>query len=487
MIENSLFQKNFFKILENFTDGILIIDADRNIVYCNNTLCHLYGITKGELTNKNAYFPVEKGWVDNCLTELVFSTKKAVTYEQTNKKGKLFISTASPVTDSWGNIIFILEQVRSMESIEFYSPEFAAEVLDDGSNRSRKEVPPRTNLALAEFKSIVMQNVYKLADNMATKNINILILGVSGTGKSQLAKRIHENSARRCGPFVTINCAAIPETLIESELFGYVKGAFSGASNKGKPGLVEVSDGGTLFLDEIGELPLGLQSKLLQFVQEKTYIPVGGVRPIQVDTRIIAATNRDITELIGEGVFREDLYYRLATVTIHLPPLKERPEDVCQLLNHFCHELNLKHETDVMFSKDVEELLCDYLWPGNIREMEHLVEFLILSCQTGYITPNMLPSNFYKDSINTARDEAVNPKAEMVGLNLLQEPEKEIFRQMELFKAESLEEYMYRQKGLLINALYPEFGNSYKLSERLKISQSTASRLIRKHIKSKKA
>ncbi len=476
---DTLIKEDFLRILDTFVDGVLIIDEDRNIIYCNSALCKLYNMTKVELIDKDCYFPVEKGCVDYSFAEMVFNTKKVITYEQRNKKGKRFISTASPVCDLAGNPIFVLEQIRSLDALEFYAPEFVEKALPESDLEKNNTVKKDREHTIAEFKSKAMQNVYRLADSMATKNINIFILGNSGTGKSQLAKRIHENSARKSGPLVTINCAAIPATLIESELFGYVKGAFSGASNKGKQGLVEVANGGTLFLDEIGELPLPLQSKLLQFVQEKTYIPVGGVQPMQVDTRIIAATNRDIPELINQGIFREDLYYRLATVTLVIPPLNQRPDDVRMLLNHFCNEFSLRHETEVWLSKEAMNALCCYEWPGNIREMEHLVEFLILSCQTGYITLDMLPSNINK--------KVLEEKTAEIGKNpmCIVEEEQEKTSEKDFSEVESLDSYINFHEKNLVKALYPKFNTSYKLSERLKISQSTANRLIRKHIKEK--
>ena len=509
----SLTQEDFAHALDQLSDGILIVHRDRGILFCNKAASRIYGLSKAEIAGSHCYDLVEKGVVDRCFADLSLNTKKAITYEQFTKSGKALVNTVCPVPDPQGEIRLLLEQVRNLKSLEFYAPDCPlAQPAEKSSGLSDQGALSQKAPAPLEFKSAAMQNVYKLADNMAPKNINILILGASGTGKSHLARRIHENSARKRGPFVTINCAAIPETLIESELFGYLKGAFSGASSKGKQGLIETAKGGTLFLDEIGELPLSLQSKLLQFVQEKTYTPIGGVQPIHIDTRIIAATNRDIPSLIGGGSFREDLYYRLATVTILLPPLKDRPDDTRLLLKYFCNVFSLKHENSVSFSTRALELLCRYSWPGNIREIEHLVEFLVLSCHSGYITPDMLPAAIctegQKDggkiqpsfplpdfpgaissnasaSASTVPAPAVsmNPDSSASTVPAKAVPANVASAAPDFSQVESLEGFLRSQEEALIQALYPSYSTSYKLSERLKISQSTASRLIRKHIK----
>lgn len=510
------------KALENLSDGILIVDRDKKIIWANTALCHYYHVPKAALIHKSYDTLLENGNIEHSFADLTLSAAKSITYEQTAKNSDTFVCTTTPVTDPQKKVLFLIEQVRSVEELDFYSlSQKLAPALNPESRRVFHPVQP----PLTEFKSPVMQSIYQLADNMAPKNINILILGSSGTGKTQLAKRIHDNSARRGGPFITINCSAIPDNLIESELFGYSKGAFSGASSQGKQGLVEAADNGTLFLDEIGELPLSLQAKLLQFVQEKTYIPIGSLHEKQVDTRIIAATNKEIPTLIRENKFREDLYYRLSAVTIHMPPLKGRPEDIRQLIRHFCSLFNLKHETNVAFSTDAVEILSRYTWPGNIREMEHLIEFLILSCQGSYITTDMLPSNItaevqgeaalggfggsrFPDAAGSGavpesgerlRPDAPSKSEQGTAGSLasgtgshsgicfagssVSEAENEFHFCQDPNAVKSYAEFIRQQECRLVRALYPQFNTSYKLSQRLAISQSTASRLIRKYIK----
>lgn len=488
-----LLSEESLQVLDCLNDGILIFDKNNTIIFCNKAVSHLYRLSSSEIMGKSGQELVEKGCIDHSFSALSLCTKKSVTYEQTTRLGESLINTVYPVFQD-NELSMVLEQLRNLKAIQFYAPDQA--LVDRPAPAASAEKSTPQPAAPVEFKSSAMQGVYKLADSIAPKNINILILGDSGTGKSHLAQRIHEHSARKSGPFVTINCAAIPDALIESELFGYLKGAFSGASAKGKQGLIETAKGGTLFLDEIGELPLPLQSKLLQFIQDKTYTPIGGVHPIHIDTRIIAATNRDIPALISSGSFREDLYYRLATVTILLPPLKDRPEDTRLLLKYFCNVFSLKHENSVAFSTGALACLCGYSWPGNIREMEHLVEFLVVSCQSSYITPDMLPAimGAEENSKTTLTDIAfllpsssshtasaadsypASRRASPFGADT-----EDAFNYNEV---ESLTDFLDAREGGLIRALYPKCNTSYKLSDRLRISQSTASRLIRKHIKS---
>lgn len=447
-------------ILENLTNGILVYNNEGFLVYCNNALCELYNVASSEILGKTWKDLKSHGYIDNSFVDLVITTKKKITYLQVLKNGKKVVNTASPILNDEGKLQFIIEQCQSLEDLEFYSDK---EIPIDKGTIDYERPSEKQDTPIAEFKSTVMQNIYNIADNMSTKNINILILGSSGTGKSQLAQRIHNNSSRNKGPFVTINCSTIPGNLIESELFGYMKGAFSGASHTGKKGLVEIANQGTLFLDEIGELPLELQSKLLQLVQDKTYLPIGGVQPKQIDTRIIAATNQDIPALIGDGRFREDLYYRLAVVTIMMPPLKNRPEDILQLIRHFSTAFNIKHDTNISFSEETVQVLCNYSWPGNIREMEHLLEFLILNSNESYITPHMLPLN-----IGSRENLVPICASDYEGIG-------------------SFTDFLESQESSLINGLYSKYNTSYKMAYRLDISQSTANRLIRKYVTNTKS
>ncbi|MBO8143656.1 MAG: nif-specific transcriptional activator NifA [Thermodesulfobacterium sp.] len=235
-----------------------------------------------------------------------------------------------------------------------------------------------------------MQEVFKTALKAAKTKATILLTGESGTGKELIAKAIHFESDRSKGPFIAINCAAIPENLLEAELFGYEKGAFTGALIS-KPGKFELANGGTIFLDEIGDLPLHLQAKLLRVIQDKTFERIGGTKSIKVDIRIIAATNKDLEEMVKDGSFREDLYFRLNVIPIYLPPLRERKEDIPLLIDHFLKKFNEEYGKNINITKEAMEKLVNYSWPGNVRELENTIERLVILAEGNEITLNDLP------------------------------------------------------------------------------------------------
>ena len=255
------------------------------------------------------------------------------------------------------------------------------------NKRLRSQLSDRSDFRTIVGASRQMERVFDVVRKVADSEAAVLITGESGTGKELVARSIHTHSGRRDAPFVAINCAAIPRDLLESELFGHVKGAFTGAV-KDKTGRFQLAEGGTLFLDEVGELPLELQPKLLRALQEKVVEPVGGTRAHKLDVRLVAATNLDMEKALGEGTFREDLYYRLSVIPIHLPPLRERPDDIPLLLRYFC----AKHGSrQVGFDRRAMDTLVKYGWPGNVRELENTVERLLIMRDSDTIAPEDLP------------------------------------------------------------------------------------------------
>ena len=235
-----------------------------------------------------------------------------------------------------------------------------------------------------------METIIRVAQVDST----VLITGESGTGKELLAETIHANSARKEGPFIKVNCGAIPESLLESELFGYDAGAFTGARKEGKAGYFELANSGTLFLDEIGDLPLNLQVKLLRVIQSREIVRVGGIKPLKVDIRIVAATNRNLVDMVRRKEFREDLYYRLNVVPINVPPLRQRKEEIPSLVVHFLQVFNRKYKQVKRISPEVIDLFMEYDWPGNVRELENLMERLVVITPSDTITVQDLPSHF---------------------------------------------------------------------------------------------
>jgi len=255
--------------------------------------------------------------------------------------------------------------------------------------------PERLKGIVAE--SYAMKQVVDIAIRVAGSSSSVLITGESGTGKELIARLIHEKSQRKDAPFVAVNLAAIPESLIESELFGYEKGAFTGADRE-KPGLIERAHGGTIFLDEIGELPLPLQVKLLRVIEEKEIQRLGGLRPKKVDFRLLTATNRDLEEMVKAGTFRDDLFYRINVIHIHIPPLRERKEDIPYLLEHFLKIYSAREAKKIKgFTREAYELLLRYHYPGNVRELENIVERAVVLSQGEYITTEELPLSLRKE------------------------------------------------------------------------------------------
>ncbi|MGQ9826170.1 MAG: sigma-54 interaction domain-containing protein, partial [Desulfotomaculales bacterium] len=301
-----------------------------------------------------------------------------------------------------------------------------------------------------------MKRVLEMVDKVAQVDSTVLIMGESGVGKGVVASRLHRLSRRAGGPFITINCGAIPEPLLESELFGYEGGAFTGARKEGKKGLLELADGGTVFLDEITDLPLNLQVKLLQVIQEKKLIRVGGSRYRDVDIRFVAATNRDIQRMVAEGSFREDLYYRLNVIPVIIPPLRYRREDIPALIEYFLNQLNAKYETGKKFSPEAMKFLAGYNWPGNVRELENLVERLVVTTEGNEIGVGHLPEYIFEGGSRS------QSRVYVLDICPLKEAMEEVERQ-------------------LLTMAYGRLKNTYKVADALAINQSTVVRKIQKY------
>lgn len=444
------------KILDNSYDEIFVIDKEQNILYVNPVCQANYGLKSQDIIGRKAYELIEQGYCFPAVAPEVLKKKKRVTIEQQTSVGKKLICTATPVFNSDGEIELIVENSRDVTQLELIKQD-----LEDAQELVKRYKEELQELRKNQIKSVgliahsrEMQRIIKLSQHVAPTDSTILIYGESGTGKSILTKYIHKISSRSEGPFITINCAAIPDTLIESELFGYEKGAFTGASEKGKLGLIELANEGTLFLDEIVEVPLHLQPKLLQVIQERRFIRVGGNETTNVDVRIIAATNRDIKKMIKEKKFRDDLYYRLSVVEIEVPPLRERREDLMPLIYLFLNRYDKRYETHHVIAKETLDILLEYTWPGNIRELEHLLERLVVTVPETTILPNHLPDDLHQ---------AVNRK--------------------DLFDGPiPLDDAVERLTRELIVKTYNALGSSYKVAKTLKISQSKANRLIRRFI-----
>ncbi len=327
----------------------------------------------------------------------------------------LGIQTPAIVITGFGTIQTAVEAMR-LGAYDYITKPFILEELLMTVNRAldyyklqrenaslKRQLKDKYNFRRMIGNSLPMQKLYRIIEKVADTDSTVLISGESGTGKELVARTIHFNSSRANGHFVPINCAAIPRDLIESELFGHERGAFTGATNM-RIGRFELANGGTIFLDEIGELPPALQVKLLRVLQEREFERVGGTRTIKVDVRILAATNRDLGKATRDGVFREDLYYRLNVIPLRIPPLREREDDIPVLLDHFMAEFCRKRKkTPLRISAEAAEILKGYPWPGNVRELENAIERMVILNDRGTITIDDLPDHVRKDALAPAR------------------------------------------------------------------------------------
>jgi two-component system response regulator AtoC len=340
---------------------------------------------------------------------------------------------------------------------------------------SRRDPSPEQGATRGRFRLVgdspAIRQVYAIIEKVANTPSTVLIMGESGTGKELIARALHENSSRHDGPFIKINCAAIPKTLMESELFGYEKGAFTGAVGA-KPGRFELAHGGTLFLDEIGEIPVEMQVKLLRVLQESEFERVGGIKTIKVDVRLVTATNRDLAAELTTGGFREDLYYRLNVVPIHLPPLRERHEDIPLLVSHFITKFNDRLRKEITHIEPVAvERLVSYNWPGNIRELENVIERTMLFCEGSVIRVANLPSELLGGPEERAAAREPSPsQSNLPAVSIPTPPQSEAVGSLkEAVKAET--ERVERE--LIQRALDETGGNVTQAARRLKISRKS--------------
>lgn len=380
-------------IMESSYDGLWITDRHGNVVKLNKAAERITGCSAGDILGRNVSELVAKGYVDESVTMEVLKRKTTVTLVQTTKADKRVLATGNPILNSKGEIDVIIINDRDITELDRIRRELdESKALVDQYRSELLDFHLRdleSNFFVCRSKE--MESIYERALRVARFDSTVLITGESGVGKGQLAKLIHQKSERSGGPFVRVDCAAIVDTLFESELFGYEKGAFTGAGAKGKPGLVEMAEGGTLFLDEISEAPLSQQVKLLRFLDEKCIMRVGGSAVRAVDTRVIAATNRDLAEQVRKYAFREDLFYRLNVVSLAIPPLRGRTQDILDLITFFTRKFRSKHNLDKSIDSEALDALLHYEYPGNVRELENIVESVMVLSRGDVVTLSELP------------------------------------------------------------------------------------------------
>lgn len=381
-------------IMECLYDGLWITDSQGYVLKMNKGVERIKGCTPEECLGKNVRELVAAGYIDQSVTQLVLERKTTVTIVQKTRTNKKVLATGTPIFDSNGEIDIIVVNDRDITELEKMRRDLEmSKALVDLYRNELSELHSRelqSNYYVCQSK--VMQTLYEKTLRAARFDTTVLLAGESGVGKGLLAKLIHQKSERRNGPFVRVDCSGVPETLFESEVFGYEKGAFSGAGPKGKLGLVELAEGGTLFLDEIGEVPLAQQVKLLRFLDEKCLIRVGGTSVRPVDARVIAATNKDLAEEVRKGRFRRDLFYRLNVVSLLIPPLRQRPQDIVGLITFFMKKFGTQYQVNKQVDRETIDVLLGYHYPGNIRELENIIESMMVLSAADLITVKDLPA-----------------------------------------------------------------------------------------------
>lgn len=399
--------KIFATMIDNMDQGVLVVDDENRVQFVNQTALKTLGVVQNNIVGKPIRF-------------------RPLTFESNFTHGHMQHIV------SWDDKSeLIIGQLHNIQGRQLFLMAFH----QSHTSFSVANAPDEPHIEQLVGECRVMRQLKRLISRIAPSPSSVMVVGESGTGKEVVARAIHKLSGRRNKPFIAINCAAIPEQLLECELFGYVKGAFTGASANGKTGLIQAANTGTLFLDEIGDMPLMLQAKLLRAIEAREILPIGASSPIQVDIRIISATNQNLAQFIAEGKFREDLFYRLNVIPITLPPLRERQEDIELLVHYFLH-LHTRRLGSVYpgIAPDVVEILRKHRWPGNLRELSNLMEYLVNVVPSGeVIDSTLLPPNLLNNGTTEQSDVTEVNEAHLAlddaGGTALEEMEKQMIRE----------------------------------------------------------
>ena len=386
------------EILDKLSDGVYITDGEGLTIFVNKAYERISGTSRSLFIGKKMEQVIKEGLINTSGTLKVIENLEEVTINQILNNKNQVVITSTPIFSKNSEISIVVTTVRDVTEIN---------ELKDKLDESEQNILMLKYLIDQESKVIYNSHIMKMILNKAKKvanyDVSVLITGETGVGKDVIAKYIYEIGSRKDGPFVEINCSAIPANLIESELFGYESGAFTGALKKGKKGIFEIANNGTVFLDEIGELPLELQAKLLKVIQNKKIRKIGADKDIPIDVRIISATNRDLEKMVSEKSFRQDLYYRINVIPIHIPPLRERREDIIPLALHFLRENNKINKTKKYFSDKVLRIFYKNNWYGNVRELKNIVERVVILSRDNCIEEWDLPEDMVNCNKNVQK------------------------------------------------------------------------------------
>jgi PAS domain S-box-containing protein len=391
-------------IIEASFDGIYVTDGTGKTIRINKAYERITGLRGKDVIGFTMQELVDQNVFDQSTTLNVLATGTPCTLFQKIKNGGTVLASGTPVFDNGNNIVRVVTTVRDLTELNQLQDQLNTVAnLNTQYQEELRELKHKLYQSGEDeviAHSIAMQRVMALALRLSSVDSTALIQGESGVGKEVIASIIHHNSRRKNKPFIKINCAAIPETLLESELFGYVHGAFTGANRGGRRGLFEAAEGGTLLLDEIGDLSMSLQAKLLRVLQERQILRLGDDTPRSIDVRILAATNKNLASMIQDNSFRQDLYYRLNVIPIEVPPLRERKEDIMFMTQAFLKKFCLLHNRKKELHPQVMPMLLAYDWPGNVRELENIIERLVATSPGTVIRPEDLPSAFQQTNFS---------------------------------------------------------------------------------------
>jgi PAS domain S-box-containing protein len=458
-------------ILDNITDGIYILDDSGNYVFVNSTYIKSVGMSKSELLKCNVHNFLDSGHIDFCISDIVYREKRRVVMFQDVYQKRAFrqLVISNPIFNQEGNVQNIVAIVKRMDTLnDYYNEASNSSVFSTCSLPIKKN--PRDVIAASQ----AMKNILSMTQTIAEVDSSVLISGESGTGKEVIAQFIHDCGQRSNHPMVIVNCAALPENLLEAELFGYEKGSFTGASSKGKIGLIEAAEGGSLFLDEINSLPLPLQGKLLRAIETKTIQRIGSNNSHKIDFRIIAATNENLHEMVDKKLFRNDLFYRLNVIPITIPPLRDRKEDIIPLAMFFLKSFCEKYMKTRVFTEKTIQTMQKYNWPGNVRELKNFVERSVIMTGTDYIeieNVHLVGLPGVKQAVQNFILPNINEENALESENL----------ELMLNQRVSLNEYLERCEMNYLQYALNTCNSSYEAADILQTSQSLIMRRKKKY------
>ena len=450
--------KELLDILNCLKVGVYITDGNGKTLLLNDESCKTGGLERSETVGKNMRELERMGFIEESVSlKTIESGKEEMIIQNLGDGDKVYVTGTPLKSDKGIDVVVcterdITETLTLKELLEEKNKD-NAKIKDEIEYLRKQNIVMWGNMIAEDFETKLLA---EKATRVAKLDATVLLTGESGTGKEVFANFIYQNSGRAGKPFIKVNCAAIPENLMESELFGYEKGAFSGAEKNGKAGLFEMANHGTLFLDEVGEIPIHLQSKLLRAIQEREIMHVGGTKTIPVDIRFIAATNRDLKEAVRNGTFRGDLYYRLNVMPIELMPLKGRKKDIKALVDYFTEKFNVTYKLSKVVSPEAMEVLKDFDWPGNIRELENVMERLMISSDDEIITKRQT-------------ERAIGVPTDLSGADLSG------------IEGKSLDELMDAYEKSILESMLAKYKRASEVGRALNVNKSTLSRRMKKY------